>query len=75
MNLQHAVQHDVSLVRLYMNKPAGTRGLTPILTSPLPVRSEPKAKERVHSHFWTLETLSPYLRPLRVLVLKHTSTV
>ena len=49
MNLQHAVQHllSVSLARLHTNKPAGTRGLTPtwlISTLSLPVRSKPRAK-------------------------------
>ena len=89
MNLQHAVQHSVniSLVRLHTNKPAGTCRLIPtryISTFYLPVQSEPRAKRtcsfafvvvRVHSHLWMLETLSPYLHQLGVLVLKRASVV
>ena len=42
---------------------------------PCPYDQNQEPKERVHSHLWTLETLSLYLRQLRVLVLKCTSTV
>ena len=49
----------------------------------MPLRSEPRASnanehallEHVHSYLWMLETLLPYLRQLRVLVLKCASVV
>ena len=80
MNLEHAVQHslNVSRVRLHTNKPAGTRGVTStwlISTLSRLYNQNREPKERVYLHLWTLETLSSYLRQLRVLVLQRGSAV
>ena len=62
-----------------MNKHPGTHGLTPTLVYfnivPAHMIRTKSPKKHVHSHLWTLKTLSPYLHQLRVLVLKRASTV
>ena len=77
MNLQHAVQHslNVSLTRFYTNKPAGTRRLTPtpglFRHCPCQYNHNQEPKECVHSHLWTLETLTPYLHQLSACAQTH----
>ena len=77
MNLQHAVQHslNVSLTRFYTNKPAGTRRLTPtpglFRHCPCRYNHNQEPKECVHSHLWTLETLTPYLHQLSACAQTH----
>ena len=56
----------------------GTCGLTPTpayfsITSARMIRI--KSQKNVYLHLWMLETFSPYLRQLRVLVLKRASAV
>ena len=77
MNLQHAVQQslDISLARLQINKPEGTCGLIPTLAyfNIVPARMiRTKSQIKVFICIcgcWNLETLSLYLRQLRVFVL------